>query len=327
MKLPITTQTPKVCRLASMLVLMATVAAAQMRHLDTTCVVRGLVRAEGGPGATYTVELRGDAVSGFPLEGFVDPNGSFQIHGVRPGQYVLVVKGDRGAVVHQEFINAGPNMGEVWIQLPARKTDRPVGGTVSAKALQHKVPSKAAKEFARSIKAAEKGDTQTAIEHLEKAIQIDPDYMEAHNNLGSQYIQVDKYDQALAHLQKACELDPGASMPQVNLATVLLMRKDFAAAETAARRALDLDPRLSGARFTLAISLLELNKEIDEAIQQLQRIADDIPRAHIVLARFYEAQGDKEKAGSELKLYLAKASPAERQELQTWLAKFEPPKP
>src|SRR5262245_39557723 len=48
----------------------------------------------------------------------------------------------------------------------------------------------------------------SAIEALNKAIQLSPTDAKAHYNLGSAYYFNKQYDQALVHLQRAIDLDP-----------------------------------------------------------------------------------------------------------------------
>jgi hypothetical protein len=56
-------------------------------------------------------------------------------------------------------------------------------GTVTLHRLTHKIPKKAVKEFENATKAQSHGDRDAAIEHLSKAVAIDPQFWEALNNL------------------------------------------------------------------------------------------------------------------------------------------------
>ncbi len=326
MKIALTPNTFSPWLLTLAVALLATHASAQMPNLDpVTCDLRGELRSDGALPSGLVVELRSSQGSRSLAEAYVDPSGSFQLSDIGKGQYVLVVRTHSGTVLHQEFVDVNRNTGELWIQLPKAEIARPVSGTVSVARLAHKVPSKALKEFEKARKAADKGKSKDEILHLQRALEIDPDYMEAHNNLGSQYLRREEYGKAEAHFRKACELDPGASIPQTNLATVLLINKHSADAEIAARRAVSLDPSNSRARYTLALTLLDQGKNPQEALEQLQRAASDLPRAHLVSAKVLQATGDVNRARVELKTYLPKAKPEEKQDLQTWLTKLDNP--
>src|SRR6185437_9410055 len=56
--------------------------------------------------------------------------------------------------------------------------------TVSLQQLQHKVPKQALKEFEKARTASIKGDNETALDHLQNAVQLDPEFVDAHNDLG-----------------------------------------------------------------------------------------------------------------------------------------------
>lgn len=86
---------------------------------------------------------------------------------------------------------------------------------------------------------------------LEKAIQLDPNYAEAHALLANVYlaeIRIDanllpnSIERALAMALKAVELDPQSAYARCWLSIVHFFRKDFGKFETEMQRALDLNP-------------------------------------------------------------------------------------
>jgi tetratricopeptide (TPR) repeat protein len=299
--------------------------AAQRPGPGDTYTVHGVLRSSGMLGPGYSVELQGGQHGFGNSNSIVDVTGEFQIMNVQAGQAVLVVRSPQGAVVHQQFVDVGPNTGQIWVNLPEKRIERPVGGTISVAGLRHKIPSKARKEFSRGEDAFEKGDVQRSIEHLSKAIEIDPEYMEAHNNLGARYMQTEQYDKAIEQLRSACKLDPGAALAQENLGAALLLARKPGDAEMAARRAKDLDPRSMRARFIVAISLVEQKKGFDEALGLLRHVASDIPRAHLYAARLLAARGDIEQAREEASKYLAGKKVEDREKVETWMASLGGP--
>ena len=54
----------------------------------------------------------------------------------------------------------------------------------------------------------QKGRVDEAIAHYQKALQIKPDYAEAHYNLGIALQQKGRMDEAITHYQKALEIKP-----------------------------------------------------------------------------------------------------------------------
>ena len=66
-----------------------------------------------------------------------------------------------------------------------------------------------------------KGQAAEAIEHLAKAVELDPENAEARNKLGSVLAKTGQVDQGLAHLEKAVALNPASVEYQFNLGFVL----------------------------------------------------------------------------------------------------------
>ncbi len=138
------------------------------------------------------------------------------------------------------------------------------GETVSTRALL--IPPKAMKELQRSQSAFLSGDILSSARHLERALQIYPHYLEAHNNLGSRYIELHEYEKAAAEFQKAIDLDSRAMQPFNNLSVALFLLQHYPDAEIAARRALDLDPHNSTAQYMLGCVLATEKRNPSEAM-------------------------------------------------------------
>src|SRR6266404_1687797 len=108
---------------------------------------------------------------------------------------------------------------------------------------QLRIPSKALKEFERARKAFQSGDIRISAEHLQKAVQIYPDFMEAHNALGLRFLQTGEYLKAVTEHQIALALDPRNAQTHQDLSLALLLLGRNQEAEAEARQALDLDPQ------------------------------------------------------------------------------------
>lgn len=142
----------------------------------------------------------------------------------------------------EEFVTINGIRGPLSIRLPGMDLARPDSGVVSASRLLHPIPPKAYKEFCRSQKIFQAGDIRSSMQHLERAIQIDPDYMEAHNNLGVRYMRLEQYEKALTEFQKTIVLDPESAKGHLNLSLALSILRRYPEAEVAARRAVHWSP-------------------------------------------------------------------------------------
>jgi tetratricopeptide (TPR) repeat protein len=96
--------------------------------------------------------------------------------------------------------------------LPARS------GTVSVKALQHRVPKPARKANERGVKFAAKKEDSKATVEFEKAVVLDPAFADAHNNLGSEYYMAGRVADSAREFRRAVELNPAFAIAYTNLA-------------------------------------------------------------------------------------------------------------
>jgi len=83
-------------------------------------------------------------------------------------------------------------------------------------------------------------ETELALEHLKKAIELLPDNSNFNHNLGSVYNQLEQLDKALPYLQKAAAIEPDNAIFVANLAVVTAKRGDLEQAKQIGLQALHL---------------------------------------------------------------------------------------
>jgi Tfp pilus assembly protein PilF len=186
------------------------------------------------------------------------------------------------------------------------------------------VPASAIKEFQRSEKAVRSGDFRSAAGHLQKAILIEPKFVQAHNNLGASYIQLNEYESAVTEFQMAISLDGKIQEPYRNLGLGLFLLRRYPEAELAARQALKLDPQRTAGYYTLGRILAAEGGNSSEAEELLRQVVPTIPEARLPLAQALLNQGATDRAANELRAYISSstANPAKKQAVQCWLAQM-----
>ena len=168
---------------------------------------------------------------------------------------------------------------------------------------QLNIPEDAVDEYQRAVEDAEKGDTDKSIERLLKALEIAPEYAEAHNKLGSQYIEVGRFDDARASFEKAREANPPWAIPVIDLGMLLHQQGEASEAGDGNREAalplyvqavdiledaIQMDRLSPTAHFGLGVALyktsgypraesmlngaLELGPDMDEALLSLVNV-------------------------------------------------------
>ena len=219
--------------------------------------------------------------------------GDFEFRDVPYGQYELKVTTLHGDLIHREYLFLSSAQ-RVSVRLPRQRVDPTSSGTsatVSAARLQHTPPAKARREFTRAVEASRKNDSVAAVGHLTKAIELDPDFMEAHYNLGVQYLKTQRFELAHSQFQKATMLDPGAPAPLINLASTLISLDRPAEAEVSARKAVRLEGANGIARYLLGLALINQQKNTPEALDNLRRASETVPQAQLIIAEIVKSRG------------------------------------
>ncbi len=249
--------------------------------------------------------------------------GEFEFRAVEPGRYELRITDAHGEPLAQDFVTiSGPAAAPLQIRLREVRRERPVSGVVSLARLRHRPPRKAAAEYVKGSRALERGEYGRAAEHFEKAVSMDPAYLEAHNNLGSCRLRLGDLPGAERSLRMALALDPRDAIVQGNLAAVLVAAGRPAEAEAAARRALELGPGAPKLHYVLALALRDQGRQPVEAIGHFRRAAAGLPQARLAAANLLAALGDRDAAAEELRQYL-KTSPPDHARVAAWLSALQ----
>lgn len=175
--------------------------------------------------------------------------------------------------------------------------------TVSVAQLAHKIPGKARAAFARALKLAQRQEWQKGAEELEKAVAIDPDFSDAHGNLGVHYLMLEKLNQAVSEFRRAISLDWSETMFHSNLALTYVLLKEPNEARTEAETAVALDSRNTKGQYLLGFLMAQNPGQRKEAQKHLLFAASEVPEAHLVLGRLYRVTGDESKASVEMERY------------------------
>jgi len=249
-------------------------------------------------------------------------NGSFEFRGLPSGQYQLQLSGAAGQIVYEQSILITGGYQSLTIEIPARSNGgKSNDATVSIRQLQHNVPSEAQKEFAKGKTASNKGEHALALDHFQKATQIDPEFSEAFNSTGVSDMALGHFKQASDEFQKAVDLVPDYAVALANLSLALCRIEQYHDAAEVARRALKLDPLLPKVRYVLGLSLASAGGNQAEALDNLERAATEVPAAHLLAAKILVETDRREDAAKQLEDYLHSSAVegVDRQKIEAWL--------
>jgi tetratricopeptide (TPR) repeat protein len=251
------------------------------------------------------------------------PDGRFELRNLRAGDYLLCVVDRARHILHQDSVSVNAAGAYLTVRLPPPERSQAFPGTVSLARLRHKVPSAARKQFEEGLADSHKGDSEAAIAHFEKALQIDPGYLEARNNLGTRLLRLGRFPQAVEEFERALALDRTAPLISSNLALAYLAVRRFPEAENAARRSLRQEPASNCARYILGAALDAQQHASLEALEALETAAREFPNARLIAARILARQGQPISAATQLKKYLQSGATANKPQVETWLANLE----
>lgn len=128
-----------------------------------------------------------------------------------------------------------------------------------------------------------------AVQHLKKAVAIDPTNHQAHHNLAIVHMEMRKYELAKEDLQQAVSHAPDNAAYNEKLGTVLIELKDWEGAKKHLEKTVELEPGLFKAYFKLA----QVLEELDDQQNALHRYTAAIERgpsfmpAYNALGRLY----------------------------------------
>jgi tetratricopeptide (TPR) repeat protein len=98
----------------------------------------------------------------------------------------------------------------------------------------------------------EQAKLEEAVACYRRALELKPDYAEAHDNLGAALQGQGKLDEAVACHRRAVELRPDQANAWHNMGFAFRRKGDLDEAETCCRKALELKPTFAKCRFNLA---------------------------------------------------------------------------
>lgn len=140
-------------------------------------------------------------------------------------------------------------------------------GEILALAQENTEQSAAITQFENGQNAHERGETATALNFYEKAIQLQPDFPEAEYQRGTILQQLGRDDEAEKAFRRAVELRADWSLPLAKLGALLVRQNNFAAAAEILNKAVELDAANSPA--LVALAELEINSGFDAAKRQI----------------------------------------------------------
>jgi TolA-binding protein len=243
---------------------------------------------------------------------YSNKHGEFQITNLSEGVYYVQAEVDDvnfEPVVEKVMLGRGI-VWELSLHLREKKSRQAMSTglrVISAAEARQPVPADAKKEYNLALKFVVKGDFLQAAAHFRQAISIYPDYLAARNDLGAQYLKLNRLDEAEDHFRVVLERDPKNFNAKFNLGLVRIERRDYQDAISQLNQAMTIDGGRPVAHLWLGFALMEMG-DLPNAERELTKAlvmgGSDCVAAHYHLARIYLKRGDASEASRAIRAYL-----------------------
>jgi len=289
--------------------LLAFILALEASAKEPTYELYGRIEAE----VSAPVSISG-ATTPFSDSTLADPQGRFHFRKLTAGTYTLsfLVPGRGEARVTVEI---GPGTADsrrrVEVRFNPRDSDFTLGDVarqrhaVSARELA--IGERAWREYDEARKDLARRDADSATAHLQKAVEMSPQFEVAWNTLGTIAYQTRKYERAEEYFRRALAQNPNAYEPLVNLGGVLINLHKLDEAREYNERAVSMRPNDALANSQLGMTWFELGK-FDRAEKYLDRAIEIDPthfsHPQLMLAEIHIRENQRRRAAEDLENFV-----------------------
>lgn len=224
----------------------------------------------------------------------------------------------KAAPVTEPVVEESPEEFVMANELPEKKPSKASSDEVelqpqkrSAAASGNKMEAKAV--YNKAVQAHLSGNLPDAISQYQEALSIDPEFSQAHCNLGLIFNQQHLYARALSEFRKSLAIDPKDAITYNGIGAALRAQKDMIGAIKNWQTAVSLDPKLATAHYNLGTAY-EMQKDMEKAFDSYKlAVKNDykLGEAYYRMGLILEKQNQKEEATQNFTQALKVASNAE----------------
>jgi len=141
-------------------------------------------------------------------------------------------------------------------------------------------------------------DYQKAKSYYEKAIAINPNYSAAHNNLGGLFKKLGEHQKAISCYEKTIKISPNYANVHYNLGNIFKLLTESQKAKVCYEKAIEVNPNHAAAHNNLGVIFEELreNQKAKDCYEKAIEINPNYENAHNNLGVIFIDSGEYEKA-------------------------------
>lgn len=266
------------------------------------------------PAIQVIVKLSG-LQNGVNLETITDDQGRYEFRGLGAGTYSVSAKNPAVTSQVSDTIEtdtsrtfSGNLTVNLFLRPPAENKAEQKKGILSVAEATQNVPKKARALYAQSLKLKESQQHKEALEKLNQALEIYPDYYQALTTRGEIHIAARELKQAASDFAQALKINESYEAALRDAGYCALETGDHTQAAEYLEKAIKEDPTNAVSYLLLGIARLGEGGHQEEAEAALKQAIKLNPlgaaRAHIHLANLYSGEHRYAEAVDELQIYL-----------------------
>jgi len=213
---------------------------------------------------------------------------------------------------------------DIYLKIDKRKVNLGFSGITDVVFVQE-VPEEARKLYKKGVKDINDGDK--GFNEIEQSLKIFPQYYDALNTLGREYVARKEYQKSLEYLVRSIDINQRSFSSFYALAYACYQLNHRPEALEAAKGATLIQPNSVNAQLLYG-TLLRLDGSYvnaEKALLDAKKLSKDkpVPEVHWQLALLYNKLGRNKEAADELDLYLKIQPDArDKKEIQDLIAKL-----
>jgi len=266
------------------------------------------------------VQLMSSAGLSVAAETYTSEHGEAELYNVAAGTYHLVVSGQGIETADSGVFEIDPRKSSQSVYVTVTRTpdeNQPsaTGGGATVSAADLHIPENAAKEFDKATPLMAQHEWKKAIDHLNRAVVIYPQYAAAWNNLGAAYARLGDSAHEREALEKAVSLNDHFAAAFVNLAKLAISDRDLGRAEGLLDKAAASEP--TNAQTLILLANVELlQQHYDAAIANCSKVhtlgAEKHALVHYIAGRALEHENRLPEAVTEFQAFLKEEPDGDR---------------
>ena len=265
---------------------------------------------DGAESSIVEVELRDESDSTVLDSATATLGGRFYFNEVKLGTYWIAIESERYQwVKHRLEVDLVRTFGVINLELSLypRRALRDGTRVISLDALRRDIPKKAIEKLENAVKEFQKAEEKKGIDLLEEALEIAPDFFEAHLQLGFAHQRAGRREEAIASLATADKLNSASAGATTWLGRLYFETERFEEAIDTLTRRLEMGAVSADDYFHIGSSYYKMGL-FAEAEENLLHAAtqwpDEAGPSHLQLFNVYMRTRQPSKALEQLDAYV-----------------------